>query len=434
MKILERYILKEHFAPFSISLVLVTFVILLEQILDILNVIFEKHLPIGMVMEVFGLSLPFILALSIPMSVLMSSLNAFGRLSTDNETTAMKACGVDVYSKTAPLFIMGILLAIFMVFFNNKVLPDSNHKLRNMMLKIAYYKPMSAIKAGEFTTIKNHTIFVRENDGSEMKDIIIYDKSEGRYPQTITAERGTIIQGSNGTSLRAELYNGQMHERDRENPNKYQLRNFEKFILTISDIDSKSDFESSNYRGDRELSSKELRGRIVTAEKEITKVQGEMDLLKNRISETYEQRKLPEKSKIIRSSQAMLKLKRDHLEDLHEDIRSYQVEIHKKYSISFAIIIFVMIGIPLGMMTKTGGAGASFTISSVVFLFYYISLVAGESLANKGFISPFLSMWISNIIFFIIAVILIIQSRREKQLFDFNKLIKAISKKLRKIT
>jgi lipopolysaccharide export system permease protein len=303
-----------------------------------------------------------------------------------------------------------------------------------MMLKIAYYKPMSAIKAGEFTTIKNHTIFVRENDGSEMKDIIIYDKSEGRYPQTITAERGTIIQGSNGTSLRAELYNGQMHERDRENPNKYQLRNFEKFILTISDIDSKSDFESSNYRGDRELSSKELRGRIVTAEKEITKVQGEMDLLKNRISETYEQRKLPEKSKIIRSSQAMLKLKRDHLEDLHEDIRSYQVEIHKKYSISFAIIIFVMIGIPLGMMTKTGGAGASFTISSVVFLFYYISLVAGESLANKGFISPFLSMWISNIIFFIIAVILIIQSRREKQLFDFNKLIKAISKKLRKIT
>jgi lipopolysaccharide export system permease protein len=420
VKILERYILKEHIGPFGISLVVVTFVILLEQILDILNVIFEKHLPADMVLEVFSLSLPFILALSIPMSVLMASLNAFGRLSTDNETTAMKACGVDVYSKTTPLFVMAVLLALFMVFFNNKVLPDSNHKLRNMMLKIAYYKPMSAIKPGEFTTIQDYTIFVRENDGNEMRGIVIYDKSEGRFPQTIVAEKGTIIQSTKGTSLRAELYNGQMHERDKAEFEKYQLRNFDKFILNISEIDSQDEFEDSSYRGDRELSSKELGDRIISAQKEIEQVREEISGLDLRLKQAQEIVDKKEAGKVVRSSQAMLKLKNDHIADLEEDI-------------SFAIIIFVMIGIPLGMMTKTGGAGVSFTISSVVFLIYYISLVGGESLASKGYISPFLSMWISNIIFFIIAVILIIQSRREKQLFDAGKLIHNISRLFRRV-
>ncbi|MBN2830526.1 MAG: LptF/LptG family permease [Candidatus Cloacimonetes bacterium] len=425
---MQRYILKEHIGPFGISLVMVTFVILLEQVLDILNVIFEKHLPIGMVLEVFGLSLPFILALSIPMSVLMASLNAFGRLSTDNETTAMKACGVDVYSKTAPLFVLAVLLALFMVFFNNRVLPDSNHKLRNMMLKIAYYKPMSAIKPGEFTTIQNYTIYVRENDGNEMRGIVIFDNSAGRFPKSIVAERGTIIQSSSGTSLKAELFNGQMHERDKVEFEKYQLRNFDKFVLNISEVDDQGGFEDSSYRGDRELSSEELGERIESAQKEISKVQDEIATIKQKIKTAHQEDNKADVGKIIRSSQSMLKLKTDHIKDLEEDIRSYKVEIHKKYAISFAIIIFVMIGIPLGMMTKTGGAGVSFTISSIVFLIYYISLVGGESLASKGFVSPFLSMWISNIIFFLIAIFLIYQSRKEKQLFDTRKIFKGISK------
>ncbi len=426
MKILERYILKEHFGPFSVSLLVVTFVILLEQILDILNVIFEKQLPIGMVMEVFALSLPFILALSIPMSVLMASLNAFGRLSTDSETTAMKACGVDVYSKTGPLFVVAILLAIFMVYFNNSVLPESNHKLKNMTLKIAYYKPMSSIKAGEFTTIQDYTIYVKENDGSEMKGIIIFDKSKTRFPHTIVAERGTITQSKEGTSLRAVLYNGQMHERLDASKDEYQLRNFEKFILNISEIGNQEEFEETSYRSDRELSNSELRVRIDETEKEITKVQSEILDLNEKLTSTREDESVTQKSKRTRSTKAMIKLKNDRLEDLKEDIRSFKVEIHKKYSISFAIIIFVMIGIPLGMMTKTSGAGTSFAISSVVFLIYYISLVAGESLASKGFVSPFLSMWISNIIFLVIAVILIYHSRRESQLFDVNQLVKKI--------
>ncbi len=432
MKILERYILKEHLAPFSVSLLVVTFVILLEQILDILNVIFEKQLPIMMVLEVFTLSLPFILALSIPMSVLMASLNAFGRLSTDSETTAMKACGVDVYSKTGPLFVVAILLAVFMVFFNNKVLPDANHKLRNMMLKIAYYKPMSSVKAGEFTTIQEYTIYVKENDGSEMKGIVIFDKSKSRFPHTIVAERGTIVQSREGTSLRAVLFNGQMHERLDASQDEYQLRNFDKFILNITDVGKKDEFEDSSYRGDRELSNAELEGRIKETEKEIVKVESEIQELDKKLSREDDREEVSEKNKRIRSTKAMIKLKNDRLEDLQEDIRSFKVEIHKKYSISFAIIIFVMIGIPLGMMTKTSGAGTSFAISSVVFLVYYISLVAGESLASKGYVSPFLSMWISNIIFLIIAIVLIYQSRRERQLFDVNLLIRKIGSLMRR--
>ena len=98
MKILKRYILKEHIAPFFIALMVVTFVLLSDRIIDLLNLIIEKKLPWQTVFEVFGLSLPYMLALSIPMAVLVATILAFGRMSVDREIVAIKSSGINVYS------------------------------------------------------------------------------------------------------------------------------------------------------------------------------------------------------------------------------------------------------------------------------------------------------------------------------------------------
>jgi len=105
MKILERYILKENFKPFVVSLMVTTFVMLLDKIIDLLNLIIEKHLDVLTIVSIFGLSLPFILALTIPMAILLASIMSFGRLSVDNELIAFKSCGINIFTLLRPTVI-----------------------------------------------------------------------------------------------------------------------------------------------------------------------------------------------------------------------------------------------------------------------------------------------------------------------------------------
>lgn len=125
----------------------------------------------------------------------------------------------------------------------------------------------------------------------------------------------------------------------------------------------------------------------------------------------------------------MRKQEQDRLDELLETRDALKVEYHKKFALAFAIIIFVLIGIPLGLMTRSSGIGMAFSVSSFIFLVYYIALNGGEQLADKGYMSPFLSMWVSNFVFLILAVLLIIGSIYEKKLIDLHTLSWKLSHK-----
>jgi len=112
----------------------------------------------------------------------------------------------------------------------------------------------------------------------------------------------------------------------------------------------------------------------------------------------------------------------DQKRQITENLRSLQVEYHKKFAISFAIVIFVLMGIPLGLMTRTSGIGMAFSVSSVIFLIYYVALTGGEELADRALMSPFLSMWLTNIVFIVLGVLLVYLSLREKHLINLNLL------------
>ena len=136
MKILERYILKEHVSPFFISLLVVTMVLLIDRVIDLLDLIIEKRLPASIVVELFGLSLPYMLALSIPMAVLVATILAFGRMTVDRETIAMKSSGINVYSMVRPLVAVAILLTGLMVYFNHWFLPQTSSRVNLLTLRI----------------------------------------------------------------------------------------------------------------------------------------------------------------------------------------------------------------------------------------------------------------------------------------------------------
>jgi lipopolysaccharide export system permease protein len=414
MKILERYILKENFKPFIVSLVVSTFVMLLDKIIDLLNLIIDKKLEIGMIAQIFGLSLPFMLALTIPMAVLLASIMSFGRLATDSELVAFKSCGINIYKLMKPTVIAALFISIGMVYFNNNILPETNHMLKNLMIKARYRRPVTEIKPGTFTTMKDQTIYAKEIINEELHGIIIYNRDGKKFPQTITAQRGQIHLSNGGNSAEIVLFNGEMHSRDEKKPDVYQVRSFSRYVRTIADLGYQLDEEGSSYRGDRELSSAAMEELILGKRDEILEMNETIKRIDERIQELEIQ---PERT---RQQESQLKknynlraIKTDKIKGLQRNIRQYQVEIHKKYALAFACLIFVLVGVPVGMMTKTSGIGMAFSVSSIVFLIYYGTLTLGEEMADRGLISPFLAMWISNFLFTGVGVYLIVSSVRE---------------------
>jgi lipopolysaccharide export system permease protein len=432
MKILEKYILKENFKPFVVSLMVSTFVMLLDKIIDLLNMIIEKKLDFVTIAGIFGLSLPFIVALTIPMAVLLASIMSFGRLSTDNELVAFKSCGINIYTLLRPTLIAAFLLSIGMVYFNNAILPETNHKLKNMMIKANTRRPATAIVPGSFNSMKNFTIYTKERIDDKLYGIMIYDRKNRKYPQTISAEWGEIYFSNNGNTLKAVLHNGQAHERDIKDPAKYTITSFETFTINIPDLGYKFSEEESDYRGDRELSSNAM-WNLVDENREKEKVlTKEIEKLKINLSKTEsDSLSRKEKSREVRGIKNKLNIKTDKLKHIKHDINKYLVEIHKKSALAFACFVFVLIGAPVGMMTKTSGVGMAFSVSSVVFLIYYGALTFGEELADRGIIDPFWAMWISNFILGIIGIYLIVISVKEMRAIDLQAVLEKIMIKLR---
>jgi len=419
MKILEKYILKEAFKPFLLSVIIVTFIFLIDKIIDLMNLIIEKRLDLPSIISVFSLSLPFIVALSIPMSVLVATIITFGRLSVDNELVAFKSCGINIYKLMRSTVLAAILLTIVMIFFNNDFLPETNHQLKNLLIRLHHRRPVSAIRPGTFTTIKNHTIFAFDVNEDELRRVTIFDKSDGQFPTTITAERGEVILTDGGNNFMAILYNGQIHERDDVDPNLYTVSSFARFTLHLPDLGYDVNVEDTEHRGDREITTKQMTKINEERRKEVEQIVQTIQSIEERNQEIQQMNYIPSHlNRELARNESLIKMSTNKMNDIKQRIREFQVEIHKKYAIAVACLIFVILGVPIGMMIKTSGVGVAFSISTLIFIIYYIGLVTGEQLGGQGQVPPFFAMWTPNIIFAIIGVYLIVKSTKDMATID----------------
>lgn len=317
-----------------------------------------------------------------------------------------------------PTFIAAFLLSIFMVYFNDQVLPTTNHILKNLMIKINYRRPVSNIEPGIFNEFKDITVFAKSIEADTLYGVVIYNQKENS--STITAKKGNIQLANGGNALKAILYDGEMHAQDKAYQERYEVRKFRKFVINMPDLGYKVNAFDEDFRSDREMTAAMMRTYVKEKKQLVKKAQGLYDnyqekynLIKNNIDDEseYNKRKY--------TSQSQLELGR--ITAFQSEIWQYEVEIYKKTAIAFACLIFVMIGVPIGMMTRTSGVGMSFSVSSIVFIVYYMALIGGEELGDHGVISAFWSMWGVNFILGIVGVVLILMSAKEVRIFSFTR-------------
>jgi len=447
MKILQRYVLKEHIGPFAFGLAIITFVLVMEFILEILNLIITRGLSAFTILEVFVLNLAWMLALSIPMAVLVATLMAFGRLSADNEILALKANGVSLYKLVLPVIITSILLAVGMIFFNNSVLPEANHKARLLMTDIHQKRPTLNIKEGVFMTdIPGYHILIKKVDpkSSDIEGITIYEQKDRYYPRTIIAEKGKIEFNSDRSTLILTLHKGEVHEMDEAQLGQYRRLTFDKQILFFSDIGGQLVRSSSDFRTDREMSAVMMKKEVDKIKPEISSQEKKLkELTKNAVSSvlsptTAASANLSSEQIAINSFRREQEVLREiqtihfNLKDAKKRINSFLVEIHKKYSIPVACLVFVLLGAPLGIMAKRGGMVIALSLSLGFFILYWAFLIAGEELADRQIISALWAMWSANFLIGTAGLFLFIKTYKEAKFISWGWLEKIIPRKLQK--
>jgi lipopolysaccharide export system permease protein len=436
MKILSRYILKEHIAPFLFAFVTVTFLLILDFVPRIINLVMEKDVSVLVVLELIGLNLAWMLALSVPMSVLVATLIAFGRMTADLEITAVKASGINMLRLLLPVIAAGAAVTWGMIEFNDRILPDLNKKARHLRSDISGMRPTLMFESGIFISdIPGYLVMIDDIDHttSRVEGVSITELRTADKPRIIVAKDGYMKMTDNGRNMQFDLYDGEIHELDLNQPDEYKKIDFKNQVINVSDVGSELVRTDSDHRTDREMNIKDMKARVNRALSAVEPYRRRInDKLSQKIdylfSETFEYSGLDS----VTDSTAFAHLKNDasvlkrHVEKNRQQIlaqkrqwNKFSIEIYKKYSIPAASLAFVLIGAPLAILSRKGGMGVAIAVSIGLFVVYWAFLIAGEDLADRDMAPPFWAMWSANMLLASVGLYLLYIVVSERRVFGF---------------
>ncbi len=432
---LSLYVLREHLGPFLFALVVFTFIMLMNQVARQFQTLAGKGLGAHVIAEVFLLSVPLTIAVTIPMGVLVATMAAFGRLAGDNEITAMQANGVGFHQLLAPTVVAALVLALATVWLNDTLLPESNHRLSQLMIEIQRTKPTVVLqekRINDPTGLGQYRILPDRIDRvtGVMYGLRIFDMTDLQAQRTILADSGRLDYTPSGEDAVLTLWHGTIHNRDLTKPGRYERLRFDTQRMVLHDVGTRlnREGEAGMMRSDREM---DLGTLFANVRKEERKVLDARQQLKEQ-AEAHVRTILSDSFAVASADSAgadMIGHQRAfdqeryrinsvaRLEDaIDYSLRQrnkYLVEYHKKFAIPVACIVFVLIGAPIGVRARRGGFGFAMGVSTLVFVFYYLALTGGEDLADRRLLPPWLSMWLSNLVFFAFGAWLLRRTARE---------------------
>ena len=448
MNTLNKYLFKQSLIPFLLSVAVITTVLFLQFLIRAVDRFLGKGLDVFTIFEYLYLNLAWIIALSVPMSLLISSVMTFGRMAQQNEITALKSAGVNLYNIIKPAILFGSLVGIGLCLFNNFILPEMNYNARLLARDIYKKKPELSIEPGYFVDmIPQYTMIVKEMDGKDFKDVKIFSKNQKSEQTTIYANQGSL--SSDGNMITIDLMDGEIHEIDLSDYDYYRKVKFKTHQIMISMDELMLNRTTESNRTDREMQIPQMIDEIeknnnlisqiydrinkVKEEIGITNpnantlaiIENEIELLKqkkmNSVIEKKEFNKdvlipaLENKDYILSLTNNARQFKNEFtlIENYEKTNNKFKVEIHKKFTLALACVLFTMVGAPLGILVRNGGMTIASGLSIAFFLVYYILLIWGEQLADRNLLNPGLGSWLPNIILFISGMVILKLSNKK---------------------
>ena len=360
MRIFTRYILKEVLSHGLIGVAVFTFVIFMRDVSRILELVVRNSAPIPSVAELFFLTLPAALTVTIPMGVLVGILIGLSRMAADSEITAMRAAGVGVFRFVRVLALFGVVAWLLALANNLLIAPRSASALNSLQNSLASSQISFEVQPRVFfeDPNKNYVLYVQDTTTTSgaaiWKDVFLADTSTPGASKITLAEQAIVTSGKD--SIHLHLVNGATHEANVRDPIPYNISTFEQNDINLALPPTPK--QAQEIVPVQQLNSREL------------------------LWLSYHSPK-------------------------PEAARWYWIEFNRRVALPTACLVLVLVGIPLGLSSKKGGKGAGFVITIVLVFIYYFISVTGLSFARSGRLPAVLGVWMANLVFAVIGVLLL---------------------------
>ena len=495
IKRLDVYVLRNFLGLFLLTLMVCIFILLMQFVWMHVRDLVGKGVELGVLAEFFVYAVASVVPLALPLAVLLASLISFGNLGEKVELTAMKAAGISLFRIIRPLVFAVLVICVGAFYFSNSILPVTQVKLWTLIFSLRQKSPELDIPEGEFYDgISGYQIYVRHKDPKRgmLYDMMLYDYSKGFRDMTVmVADSGKIVFSDDKQYLMLHLYSGESFENlDRKQQRAtgttknipYRRETFAEKQLLI-DFNSDLTRMDESVLSDQHVSKNTLQliqsidsVHTLSVEKGSEQSRQLVDsryLGRDRHSvevneenlRAYEQRKQAalaadagwleqynpdslfaslsdsKKERVLSIAIERASAQRDQvdynavvLDDYQRYIRRHEIELHRKFTLAFACLIFFFIGAPLGAIIRKGGLGTPVIISVVMFIIYYIIDNTGYKMAREALWPCWAGMWLSSFVLLPIGIFLTYKAATDSALFNpeaWVKLLEPIKKKLK---
>lgn len=483
IKRLHSYMLQRFLPLLAMTFFICLFIVLMQFLWKSIDDLVGKGLEVSVIGELFFYAALTMVPMALPLAVLLASLMVFGNLGENFELTAMKASGISLFRIMKPLTIVMVFIAIGAFFFQNNVMPVAQTKMYSLLFSVRQKSPEVEIPQRSFyDAIPNMNLYVESKNPETgmLYDMIIYDLSRGMdNTRVILADSGLFNFTKDKTRLFLDLHHGEMFENMRDNNmgtssnstylpfrrehfsekqiyfpfdanfnrideegirSQFVGQNVSQLLQSIDSIGHQVDSIGANYANELkhtpyfgivpQVKERTPEGRPVY--EPIREVQMteplDIDSLFQAPDPTYARNYVSTALSKAKRQQQEYQFRSLVLADQAKLMRRHDIELERKFTLSFAIIIFFFIGAPLGAIIKKGGIGTPLVISVLLFIVYYLIDNMGYKMARDGKVPVWEGIWLSSMVLLPLGIFLTYKAVGDSAEFKFDVLTRFINR------
>ena len=407
-KTIFKYIFYEMLFSFLICFAFFFFIFFVNQILLMVKEILTKHVPFNQVVLLILYSLPSVIAMSAPFACLVGTLMTVGRLTSDNEILVMLSSGLSYKNVFFPAITVGIIISFLSFFTNDVLLPAGTVQFNKLWRKILVSTPALEMEANSVKKFKNTVIVTGGVKNNTIENLLIIDRTENGERRVISANSAELKDGGReGLSL--NLDSAFIHSSKEISREDYDYANTDNLQYWVSNANIMQQYISVSPR---EMSSRDVQSAIKDKKADLAvrlndkkiKMMNNMSSLENILrtgpSGNEWNRRNTTVTAFERDTESLREIKRDR------SLTVYIIEIYRKFSVPLGAFCFVFLAVSLGLMAKKSGQTVGFIFGNIIAVLYWSMLFIGQSMVLHVGTPPFWSIWLPNIFFLSIGIVL----------------------------